>query len=108
MTTKKRVAAFLGLVVGLYMLSYIVLSPFGKYAVSGWHLIGQHGPWPMDYHWAPPGFYDPVTGEWRQSLVYLYLPLWTADGWFWHTRNFHPELSHSPAYPAVFPTSASE
>ena len=106
MTTMKPIVAFLGLIVGLYVLSYIVLSSFGKYAVSGWHLVGQHGPWPMSYHWAPLGFYDPATGEWQRSPVYFYLPLLIADGLFWHTESQHPEHSHSPMHPAVFPGSS--
>ena len=106
MSTKKRVAILLGLIIGLYVLSYVILSPFGKYAVIDWHLFVQRGPpTPRWYHWAPPSFYEPSTGEWRVWIVRFYLPLWVADDWFWHTHGWHPELSHSPMYPAVFPAS---
>lgn len=107
MTKKKRAAAYVGFFVGLYLASYLVRSSSGKYAVLTWHLVGQHGPWPMTYHWAPAGFYDPATGEWRQRLIRLYLPLWKADDWFWHTDGWHPELSHSPVHPVVFPAGIS-
>jgi hypothetical protein len=99
----KRVAKVLGVLLGLYVVSYALLSPFGAYAPSLWGL-GQQGMRPKWYTWAPPGFYDSTTGEWIHTpLRILYAPLSFADDRFWHT-HYHPE-NGDPQHQVVFPGS---
>jgi hypothetical protein len=93
----KRAAQVTSLLLGIYVLSYIALSLFGAYAPAVWGLNGVK--W---YSWAPPGFYDPATGNWIHTpLRIFYAPLSIADDRFWHT-HYHPENS-DPQHPVVFP-----
>ena len=93
----KRAARVITLCFILYLLSYVALSPFGAYAPAVWGLNGVK--W---YAWAPPGFYDPATGEWIHTpLRIFYAPLSIADDRFWHL-HYHPEDS-DPQHPVVIP-----
>jgi hypothetical protein len=83
-----------------YVLSYCVLSVCGGYAAAVWGLPARGPKW---YRWAPAGFYDPATGEWRMKVLAFYAPLEVADNYFWHTHGNNPEAT-DPQYPAVFPT----
>jgi hypothetical protein len=101
---KKRSALVLSVCLGIYVLSYVVLSSFGAYAPATWGL-GQHGMQPRWYSWAPPGFYNPATGEWHTRVQILYRPLWLIDDRCWHTSQQFP-ADGCRKHPAVFPWSS--
>lgn len=74
---------------GAYCAIYLVLTLQGRYEPAAW---GLHGPkW---YQWAPWGFVREM--RWRETLVLVFLPLWEADRFLWHTS----ELAYSGRYPA--------
>src|SRR3954469_24753330 len=86
-----------GVCLGLYVLTYLVFSPFGAYAPS---ILGLNGP--KFYHWAPPGFYDPVREKWiHPELRIFYAPLDMIDHRIWHNHRF-PEAT-DPSYPVPTP-----
>ena len=96
---KKNLAAVF-ILVGVYVLSYVVLSSLGAYAPSRWGL-GQHGMEARSYAWAPRGFYAPTSGEWIHTpMRIIYAPLSLADDYFWHS-HYHPEDT-DPTHPAIF------
>ena len=104
----KQAAIVLSLLLGIYVLSYVVLSRFGAYAPLVWG-PSQEGWRPKSYHWAPPGFYVPSTGKWRSvgtHPIHIYAPLWALDNWTWHTHIF-PEAGE-PEHPLVIPNFSDE
>ena len=101
MKTNKRVAIPFILSLSIYVLSYAILSSFGAYAPRAWGL-SQQGMRPKWYAWAPPGFYNPATGEWMDTpMQMIYSPLLAADNCFWHT-HYYPK-DRDPQHPVVFP-----
>ena len=98
----KRAAIVLSFLLVIYVLSYAILSPFGAYAPAVWGL-GQHGMRPKSYAWAPPGFYNPATGEWIHTPMRIfYAPLSVIDDRYWHTHGRFLE-DGDPQHPVVFP-----
>ena len=94
----KRAAIALSIFLGIYVLSYVVLSSLGAYAPAAWGTNGVK--W---YAWAPPGFYNPPTGEWIHTPMRIfYAPLSIIDDRYWHTHGHFPEDS-DPQHPVVFP-----
>ena len=88
-----------GLILAIYILSYVALSTFGAYASASCGL-GQQGLQPKNYKWLPLGFYTPTTGEWRHAPVIIYAPLFIADNRYWHTHGRFPE-DGDPRHPVV-------
>jgi hypothetical protein len=77
------------LLLGIYVLSYILLSSSGAYAPAAWGTNGVK--W---YAWAPVGFYSVGSGEWLPTpLRFIYAPLSIADQRFWHTHGYMPEAT---------------
>jgi hypothetical protein len=98
----KRASIVVSLIISSYVLSYVVLSSFGAYASAAWGR-GQHGMRPKWYAWAPPGLYNPTTGDWpHPALRIFYAPLSFADDHLWHTHGRFPE-DGDPKHPDVFP-----
>ena len=83
--------------VAAYLMAYLLLSSTGAYAPLVWGLNGVK--W---YGWAPTGFYDEASGDWRPLPFILFLPLNSLDNKFWHTHGLHPD-NHDPKHPVVFP-----
>ena len=98
----KRAAIPLSLFLGIYVLSYFVLSLFGAYASATWGL-SKHGMAPKSYKWLPRGFYISATGEWRRAPLFFYAPLFIADNYFWHTHGGYFLRDGDPQYPVVVP-----
>ena len=96
----KRAATVLSLSLGIYVLSYVVLSSFGAYAPAA---VGLNGiKW---YAWAPVGFYSPTSSKWLHTpLRIIYAPLSMADDHFWHTHGHFPRES-DPTHPVMFRNS---
>jgi len=80
-----RVISFLGAYLGIYAF----LTVFGRYETVAWSPRGSNL-----YRWGPLGFVKEVH-EWRQPLLCIFLPVWEADRFLWHT----PDLAESGRYP---------
>jgi hypothetical protein len=72
------VAAAAGLLLSLYVGSYVLLSLGGRYESAS---IGLGGV--KNYGWAPRGFVDDFV--WDRSLMRVYFPLYQLDVRCWHT-----------------------
>ena len=81
-TSKRfRRAALLVTTAGVcYTGTYAVLSEFGRYEASSMKF--DEVDW---YQWAPAGFVH--NYQRRDSLCYMFLPLYLADRSFWHTDD---------------------
>ena len=67
---------------------YVVLTVFGRYEPAVWDIGG-----PKWYQWAPLGFVK--ERRWRMPMLYIFLPFWEVDRFFWHSRD----LADSGLYP---------
>jgi hypothetical protein len=73
----------LGLIITIYLGSYLLLSLQGRFEPAA---IGLNGV--KSYAWAPKGFVNEF--KWNNSFVIFYSPLYAIDQWYWHTDEaFH-------------------
>ena len=95
-----RIAALALLAV--YVGTYCLLTRYGRYEAGDWGING-----PKSYQWAPWGFVDKMGDtpphpnrypypHWKTPPLLVFLPLWEADRFLWHTRD----LATSGRYPA--------
>jgi hypothetical protein len=84
-----------------YVGSYVFLSVFGRFqpAVIGAGANGNSVKW---YMWSPAGFHSGYRQRW--ALYYVYLPLYTADRFYWHRDG----EAYSGKYPTSTPSTAAE
>ncbi len=85
---RRRIAAFIGVLIAAYVVSYVVLSIRGRFEPVAIGLNGVKG-----YRWAPEGFYADM--KWRLKPAYFYLPLYCMDTGFWHS----PYAADADRYP---------
>jgi hypothetical protein len=73
--------AIASLALAAYVGSYVALSLQGRFEPT---IFGLG--YAKSYDWMPAGFYDPEADPPRKPLLYIYLPLWLLDRYFWHTE----------------------
>ena len=91
---------FFGLLVVLYILSYVDRSARGKYAPATWGADAT-GMAARSWQWAPDGFFTASTGDWQEKPMLIYAPLFFLDTHYWHD-HFRLEPG-DPRHPEVFP-----
>jgi hypothetical protein len=73
-------------VLGIYILTYSILSLGGDYEPS---MVGTFGV--EQYLWAPIGFYNHKhqAGNlgWNNAMCYTFLPLWWLDNSYVHSKH---------------------
>ena len=76
----RKILGFGGALLAAHTLVYLVLSLNGRYEPMGWGLSGV-----KDYQWAPVGFVKDF--KWRMPMIWIFLPDWEVDRFFWHTED---------------------